>query len=111
MSKHTPGPWKAYIAGHLPHNNDVSDGDGNHICAVSGEDSDFDEETKDANTHLIAVSPEMLEALEAFVTCLDFEKSTPSYEGLLEWKAQLTLLQKFAEKLARSTFAKAEGKE
>ena len=57
MSEHTPGPWRKYEDGDF----DISiiGSDNHHVCII-----DYDHnETADADARLIALSPELLEAL------------------------------------------------
>lgn len=77
MSKHTPGPWHAFV------------GDDHDTLAVFGPDNtgekpvvewvgldgrarDCGYKTCVANTHLIAAAPDLLEALEAMVDAFDY---------------------------------------
>lgn len=63
--KHTPGPWKVGSTIALRHR--VIDGKANEVATMKGE---FELE-KQANAHLIAAAPEMLEALENALAWID----------------------------------------
>ena len=61
--KHTPGPWKVYDDGDMwiaP-----SDGDAPIVCDICPHGEEFVYSLEDdANAHLIAAAPELLEALK-----------------------------------------------
>ncbi len=61
VSKHTPGPWRA-----MPYRK-VNGADGVEVCALQSRKI----EVADANAHLIAAAPDMLEALENLVEQID----------------------------------------
>lgn len=56
MSKHTPGPWK--LAGKTTISNDGED-----FCLANVGTFSIEQEEAEANARLIAVAPELLEAL------------------------------------------------
>lgn len=66
MSKHTPGPWRAFlnkgVIGVAPANGQYRAGD---IAICSDHDSRRTNEEAMANARLISAAPDMLEALEA----------------------------------------------
>lgn len=82
MSKHTPGPWivdETVALGsygvwtqdairYSAHGMQRSA----QICAVHGDNSDFDRETTDANARLIAAAPDMLELLKRIAQDLPY---------------------------------------
>lgn len=91
QAKHTPGPWK--VCGH-----DVS-GDYDHFeegvrVAIS---TICEKEEQDANAHLIASAPELLEALQSLLDCPDL-----NLDGLEDETVE-------AIKLAENTIRKAKG--
>ena len=96
MSKHTPGPWKtthSEVGGYR-----VSDSTGWGVAVVLKDTND------EANAHLIAAAPQMLEALEA---CADYWhiKHNPGDEhGEL-----LSLSAERAQRLIRVALAAAKG--
>jgi hypothetical protein len=65
---HTPGPWNIWYKGEkdIPAiaNNYANTGHATDICTVDGEN-------QDANAHLIAAAPELLEACEAALEVTD----------------------------------------
>ena len=96
MSKHTPGPWVVD-----PANPNLVARDGDvyeYICEVSpsvfsNSTHSYDQEC--ANARLIAVAPELLEAL----------KELMEYAGIIEERCDTVATNK-----ARAAIAKAEGK-
>lgn len=75
-SKHTPAPWRVEKGGA---NNDliwVEDIVGNTVCDLyfrNDYSALFSHENDEANAHLIAAAPELLEALEIF-SKLDYRR-------------------------------------
>jgi hypothetical protein len=58
--QHTSGPWK-YTISKIHHRHQISNSQGGQICLMWNRGKDITE----ANAHLIAAAPEMLEALIA----------------------------------------------
>ena len=86
MSAHTPGPW------HVKRNRvttAIRDAKGHYIVDRVVKD-------RDANAHLIAAAPELLEALRAIVAVIDHAPDRECAAGVLEQ--------------ARAAIAKAEGR-
>jgi hypothetical protein len=91
MKKHTPGPWKV----------DKVDNAHCYIIAKNGtllakvwlEDNDFN----NANAHLVAAAPDMLEALEAALSYWDQDRASQ----------QIRLAD--VERILKSAIAKAKG--
>ena len=61
--KGTPGPWYVDVNGVQARWN-VDDVDGNSVALTHQLPNDKDWSKRDANTHLIAAAPELLEALQ-----------------------------------------------
>ena len=70
-TKHTPGPWRSHVAHELL--NVVADSvvsvDGLHVADVASYGASI--ATRNANAHLIAAAPELLEALYAALPCVE----------------------------------------
>lgn len=86
MSKHTPGPWEARGAGVFAV--------GRYIGATGDEDSDGDEQV--ANARLMAVAPEMLDALKMCADWMDAREKKGAGPRVVD--------------AARLVIAKAEGR-
>ena len=94
MSNHTPGPWRiasGYIYGL---NKRIA-----HIC-----DMDTGENQAKANGHMLAATPEMLEALEHLL--IDWQTSQDAMYKILSEPRHKSQ----AEARAESIIAKAKGK-
>ena len=98
MSQHTPGPW-FYSSGAVW-------ADPEETICIARRDSKLSVHphrallptTKDANMHLIAAAPEMLECLRHILDLADENaKGIDGYEQIAEW--------------SRNLLAKVEGKE
>ena len=63
MSKHTPGPWSA--AGNVIYPNLAGEKCIAKVSGILSAENDEEYLEFEANTHLIAAAPQMLEALEA----------------------------------------------
>lgn len=74
-SKHTPGPWSCIDEGRLDdcvHSAAAEFVEGDIIClSPILEGYEVSAENWEANALLIAAAPELLEALEGFVSCWD----------------------------------------
>lgn len=77
-SKHTPGPWVVHDHPTDPfqYGHHVTTADGLTVCGVTYQlmtstPYGAEESTRVANARLIAAAPELLEALEGFVSCWD----------------------------------------
>lgn len=94
MSPHTPGPWQAQRRAGSDYGYEVVADRKRRIIAetICGE--------HDANAHLIAAAPELLEALKA---CKDFLDGVPRPSGI---RIHLDELSDTAEQV----IAKAEGR-
>lgn len=95
MSKHTPGPWR--VVGTT-----VQAGEyraQSHAIIADCSDFNLDKKEREANAHLIAAAPEMLEALKDIVSTL-FQECQPDRGDLFSK----------IDDIARPAIAKAEGK-
>ena len=95
MSKHTPGPWllvEIYTSQHWAIFPAAPEGDFTNLATVHRSQIESENE---ANAHLIAAAPDMLEALKAFRGYLD---------------GDLYARLKLVEEQADAAIAKAEGK-
>lgn len=101
-SKHTPGPWIAEARQHgLAIWADYENAPGEYIAIINGyEGSKEDRERNRANANLIAAAPELLEALEIFVSSITPWAGTKSIP--------IEDIDK-ADRLARAAIAKAKG--
>ena len=71
MSKHTPAPWiMEFRPGHWERRWEISASDGSCICVGDDWETSFRSEG-DANAHLIAAAPDLLEALIDAVCALE----------------------------------------
>jgi len=96
MSRHTPGPWK------VDEHNDVG-AEGRHVATLSlyGDGSD------DANAHLIAAAPDLLEALRTAEAALaDIGDADREPGDDVEWCERRAAE---ALPLVRAAIAKARG--
>lgn len=90
MSKHTEGPWS--ISNHSWHETSVfSDVTQQRICHMDTEDWGVDEDTEEeyrkeqeANAHLIAAAPLLLEALHRAGTSSGFQYMTIETREFIE---------------------------
>jgi hypothetical protein len=90
MSAHTPGPWSS----DFPNGDDwIRTEDGDAIVRIG-----FNQEHREANAHLIAAAPELLEALKAITHRTDL--GTALFHKLTEEHAEAAL----------AAIAKAEGR-
>ena len=71
-TQHTPGPWHVATRRNEFHSERVFAGS-RYIACIGGSDDTVDEQK--ANAHLIAASPELLEALEDVTDRLDWLNS------------------------------------
>lgn len=100
-AKHTPGPWRIVEDGgfrgifHL--------GTGRKVAAVIG--SIREGEHIEANAHLIAAAPDLLEALRKVSAALE-----AVYESEMEWTGEWDMLPPDALEMAKAAIRKAEGK-
>ena len=69
MSKHTPGPWSA--AGNVIYPNLAGEKCIAKVSGILSAENDEEYLEFEANTHLIAAAPQMLEALEAAISALE----------------------------------------
>ena len=107
MSKHTPGPWKFEIA--WAGFSAIRGRDGQLIFGVAaGSDDERRLEPEiEANAHLIAAAPDLLEALEDLRPILDaFERGQTRYADLM---GEADLVPEITK--ARAAIAKAKGKD
>ena len=65
MSEHTPGPWE--VCGHFIRTA-RSNSPGLEVARVDFTASHFDAATREANGHVLAAAPELLEALELAIS-------------------------------------------
>jgi hypothetical protein len=98
IKRPTPGPWIVTTSNlsKLSHASiSVKAVKSNFIVAVTGAEGSSDEATVIANAALIAIAPEMLDALIAI-----HEFVSPAYEGEVDLIAMHTLISDIFEKLA-----------
>jgi hypothetical protein len=101
-TKHTPGPWERYG------NVIQSDSTGIVVCEIeeSGKDDYRPNSIKEsqANARLIAVAPELLEAIKAVKIRIAFigHPNEPMKDGKPDWSKEIKLIEQ--------AHAKAEGK-
>ena len=93
QKKHTPGPW-AYVE--TDHGAIVVEDVNGWICEMSK----WEGQDNLANAHLIAASPDMLEALEAIDVLLDMGDDVP-------WNTAFTFDNLEAINAINAAFAKA----
>lgn len=104
-TKHTPGPWKAVISGHVAFVRTVDNSADLASIGLASHPVDV------ANARLMAAAPELLEAVSAIVAQLD--KSTAGGRGGIDSMTRFIrdtdTHQAFAK--ARAALAKARGNE
>lgn len=93
-TQHTPGPWieiEGFIVGHF------SDGNVYDICDPRCAPSEFHDEI-DANAHLIAAAPELLEGVKDAIAILSgVLKARPDIRNVAQIKAELEAVVSKAE--------------
>jgi hypothetical protein len=102
-SKHTPGKFTAYAPGEATDSSpywEIEDEFG-HTATVFGEGPEAE-----ANARLMAASPELIEALEAAVACLEAHRPQGKIEEIF---ARLDEHENAVMKPARAAIAKARG--
>jgi hypothetical protein len=108
LSAHTPGPWSVDRGGAICGAKlyEYARGNNTRQLALACLHDDLDSEERDANAHLIAAAPELLEALDGMVVLMDsLWKSVP-------WGKTFNLdIQKLNEApiAARRALGKARG--
>ena len=98
MNKHTPGPWKTTHSAMSGYR--VSDSTGWGVAVVLKDAND------EANAHLIAAAPQMLEALEACAAYWYYKRS-PS---IPEQSELISLGAEQAQRLIKAAIVAAKGK-
>lgn len=71
MADHTPGPWKWWTSNSLMRLTADRGRDGGVLSAVRRSDGFADIEVSDANARLIAAAPDLMEVVQALITCAD----------------------------------------
>ncbi len=99
--EHTPGPWKCHSG--MVWKADETE-DGYPIARMERETPKTIPTERDANAHLIAAAPELLEACEDLLQALDNCPGTFNYSPLDEFMAILVV-----EDRARQAISKAKG--
>lgn len=91
MIEHTAGPWYA-VTGSVWTTPGGPDDGGTHVAMMDREEPKTKPVERDANAHLIAAAPDMLEALKAYLDSVDGDIGIEK-----------------ADELAQKAIAKAEG--
>jgi len=115
-AKHTPGPWVASFESVDPEWAAITTVGGSVIANVNADSR------QQANAHLIAAAPDMLEALRLHKAWSDSERAGPDYGGQTRdthpcgeaiwrawWDFQLDICER-AQKATDAALSKAEGR-